>query len=502
MKRLSVLWTNNKVRSECRIHGESDPMVNTVSFSSQSCTPTSIFIAIQGLHVDGHFYITQAIANGAPVIVHSDPLKEYKKGVVYIAHPNPRRIASLFCHALAGPLPSTIIGVTGTDGKSTTCEFLWQLLQNMKIRCGLLSTISRDDGGGRKESPYRQSTPEAPQLYEFLTTCYQNGLETVILETTSHGLSEEGSRLADLTFAGAIFTTITSEHLEFHKTHTRYIEAKMNLAKQVALDGWIVIPHDFLYRDLILATAHKGTRILTYALDAPAEEVNLKATTAKQSWLSRTIALTPSLFFNIPYGPHYYAHNALGALLATHAVTKKAFEHIIVAKNPLLPVAGRFEVIAEKSPCTIIIDFAHTGDAFEKLFAHVRFFQANKKLIALFGVAGERDRNKRFSMGASAAKWCDAIFLTDEDPRGEPPSQIESDLRQGIEAVPSHPEVFWIPDRTQAIAAALDYCTASDILLLLGKGHEKSIQYANFSLAWNEREIVERLLEQRKDLHA
>lgn len=217
MKRVSVLWTKDKVRSECRINGNSDPLVDSVSFFSGHCTAHSVYVSVRGLHVDGHSYIPEAIGNGCPVVIHAEQLGAYDPKVLYIQHPNPRRIASLFANALAQPLPAHIIGVTGTDGKSTTCEFLWQLLNRCGVRCGLLSTVSMDDGSGKVPSPYRQSTPEAPQLYAFLRSCHLNGLDTVVLESTSHGLSEEGARLQDICYSGAIFTTLTSEHLEFHK---------------------------------------------------------------------------------------------------------------------------------------------------------------------------------------------------------------------------------------------------------------------------------------------
>lgn len=493
MKRLSVLWTNNKVRSECRIYGDFDPIIESVSFSSHTCSPNSVFIAMQGLHFDGHAFIGDAIANGAKVIVHSKVLAEYAKNVVYIHHPTPRRIASLFCHTLAGPLPSSIIGITGTDGKSTTCDFLYQILQSMGRRCGILSTISMDDGSGLRDSPYRQSTPEAPELYAFLVRCYNNGIQTVLLETTSHGLSVEGARLIDLTFAGAIFTTITSEHLEFHQTHKRYVEAKMNLARQVVPGGWVVLPHPFPYYSEVESAVQSGTRIITYSLDTPQKQGDIPATTVSSNWHSRTLALSPSLSISLPYGPSYYAHNALGAYVAASKIMGKKIDKSL----SLASVPGRFEIVATDDPCTIIIDFAHTADAFERLFSHLHSYFPHRRLIVLFGAAGERDRSKRFPMGKSAAQWCDAIFLTDEDPRQEPPAQIEDEIRQGIESVASKREVFSIPNRQQAIETAIEFCTSSDILILLGKGHEKTIQYPHHQISWNEHDVVANVLQKR-----
>ncbi len=480
MRRLSVLWTKNKVRRECTIRGVGDPLVANLSLVAQECGPNSIFVAIEGLHHDGHTFIDEAIERGAVAVIHSAHLSHYEPAVLYIQHPNPRRLTSLFASTLYGPVPPYIVGVTGTDGKSTTCDFLWQFLRSAGIACGLLSTTAYDDGSGKRGSPYRQSTPEAPQIYSFLANCHKNGVEVVILEATSHGLSTEASRLADITFSGAVVTSLSSEHLEYHSTHERYVDAKVNLTRQLKEGGWLALPKELPQYDLFIK---EGIKILPYSL-----EDNLGGSTVNEEWDSRTIALNDGPALTLPYGQLCYANNALGAYLGAREIVKNRIE-----LEKLERVAGRFEVVAT-SPFLVIIDFAHTGDSYDLLFSHLKRHFKDKNLVALFGSGGERDRQKRFALGQSSGLHCTAIFITDEDPRGEERRQIENDLLEGIRATPFKGDLFKIYGRGKAVEAALNYCDSSSILLLLGKGHESAILHENHQEPYSERGIVEELL--------
>lgn len=493
MKRLSALWTNGKVYTECRFHGDTDPLVGNVSFDSRTCVTGSVFIAIEGLHDDGHDHVPEAIANGAVAIVHKKNLATYDSTVLFIMHPNPRRVASLFCSALTDGIPPTVIGVTGTDGKTTTCDFLWQILNGMGAGCGLLSTVAMDDGSGRTPSPFRQSTPEVAGLFPFLNRCHANGIDTVVLEATSHGLSEEGSRLADIRFSGAVYTTFTSEHLEFHGTKERYADAKLNLARSVVPGGWIVMPAVFPLRDRIAAAIAPSVRVFTHALDRDGVFASLTATTKQASLTRRLLSFDDGKnrwTASLPIGPDFFTENLLGALLAASLASGVRACGFTSAVQHLAPVSGRFEIVSSPLPFVIIIDFAHTADAFERLFRHVRTHRSEGRLVALFGAAGERDRSKRSPMGAAAAAWCDVIFLTDEDPRGEESMAIFTDIEAGM-SEGKKPQVFKIPDRAEAISSALRFCAGGDTLLILGKGHERTIQYARQTVPWNEREAVD-----------
>lgn len=503
MKRVSALWTNDKIRSECRIQGNSDPSIGNVSFHSAQCVPNSAFVAIKGIHEDGHDHIGQAVANGAVAVIHEKPLSmPPSPGILYIRHPHPRRVASLFARGLAGSLPSRIIGVTGTDGKSTTCDFLWQLLNRCGIRCALLSSVSMDDGSLVRPSPHRQSTPEVPELYAFLSSCAQNGVDTVVLEATSHGLSEQASRLADITFAGAVYTTLTSEHMEYHRTLEAYAQAKLNLARQVDESGWIVLPHDFPRFGEIALAKHPQVPMSTYSLDCDDSQSDLRAHTSASTLATRTITFEtsgePTMGLELPYGQACYAKNVLGAIIAAHLASGLGMKRVIDLAQGLHRVAGRFEIVAMADPCTVVIDFAHTADAFGQLFSHVRSHMKEGRIIAVFGAAGERDTSKRFPMGAAAGRWCDVVYLTDEDPRKEHPDAILDELHRGIESTSSDCRVHRINDRTRAIEAAIAEAHACDVVLLLAKGHERTIQYDDRVRSWNERQVAEAAVSSRR----
>jgi UDP-N-acetylmuramoyl-L-alanyl-D-glutamate--2,6-diaminopimelate ligase len=448
-----------------------------------------------GTHTDGHLFIHEALSHGAVAIVHSQPLPEYQDDILYIQSKHPRRLYSAFSSALHGypQLKLPIIGVTGTDGKTSTCEILHQLLVGHGLRCGLLDTISMDDGTGKRPSPYRQSTPEATEIHAFLVRCVEHEVRCVVLEATSHGLSREYARLADIPFTIAIFTTLTSEHLEFHQTLDNYVQSKLNLARQLVPEGLLIMPASFGYLTKAKQAAPPEVKTLTYALDEGGTIADLQVNTLRVTLERRyftTVKAGRLVRSSIPLAPAFFLRNALGSILAASRLLEKDTAGLLRDLTWIDPIHGRFEVYPLEDRAVAIIDFAHTADAFSCLFAEVRLLRPEGRMIAVFGAAGERDKSKRAPMGCIAANWCQTIILTDEDPRGESSQAIFHDIRTGIPAE-SDVEVHEIANRTQAIAFALRICKAGDTLLLLGKGHERSIQYAAESVAWNERMTLE-----------
>ena len=492
MARVSTLWRNDKLYSECRFHGETDPIIDNIYFNSKECGKKGLFVAIEGFHVDGHSFIDQAISGGCTAVIHSKELSFYHPKVLYIQHPNVRKIASHLGYKLYGPLPQNIIGVTGTDGKSTTAEFLYQILKRINVKCALLTTVSCDTGRKKERSPFKQSTPESNQLYQFLSNCYLNGIDTVILETTSHALSESGSRVTELEFSGAIFTTISSDHLDFHKTKENYIDAKLNLARQLKEGAFVVMEETFAYKNEVLKSLKSGVKVFYYSLNKKQSGANLKATTLFSSFFEQTL-LCNSTKVKLNYGQNIYAKNFLAAVSGAITMTKLAPLYIFKNANSLEKIDGRFKIINKENFPTIVIDFAHTSDAFENIFSHTRKFFPATKMVALFGAAAERDHSKRPTLGYIASLYCDTIILTNEDPRFENQKEILDDLKSGIKNAVS---VYCIYDRLEAIEFALQVATKADVVLLLAKGHEKFIDYGSFRKEWDEENVVLTLLTQ------
>ncbi len=325
MKRLSALWANDKLINSCTFIGDKEVLISSVCIHTNDCKKHSLFVAQVGIHYDGHDFIAKAIEKGASAIVHSSTIDTFVDGITYIRTPTPHLVASLIAYHLYGPYPSSIIGVTGTDGKSTSCEFLYAILTSNRIKCGLLTTTSIDTGSGKKMSPYRMSTPNVDVLYPFLHECYKNKVDYVILETTSHGLSDNTARLKYITFCGAIITNITSEHLDFHRTISSYIDDKMNLVRQLSLHAPIVIQDTFAYRDIVESLLADQKQLSTYAVEMPSEEASIKAITLNISLERRTLLLQKEdeeMEFNLSYAPSIYTNNFIASLTLASIITK------------------------------------------------------------------------------------------------------------------------------------------------------------------------------------
>lgn len=493
--------------------GESDRILTTLTYDSRSCEPDCAYFAFDGTHTDGSLYIDEAISKGAKLIVCANLPKSIHPEVRYLITGHPRRMFARFSAAWFD-YPARdlqLIGVTGTDGKSSTCDFLWQLLADRGIHAGLLGTVSMDDGSTHGPSPYRQSTPEAFEIQAFLSRCKANGLKTVILETTSHALSSEYDRIAGLAYRCAIYTSITSEHLEFHKNIEAYVDAKLNLARRMTGDALLVYPADNKYGQRIRTTGQHAAKIQTCAVadtntrrEQPEEKAtspDLFATIMEANLQSCAFTLSGPAWngpqettYRFPLGPAFFLKNALEALLAASFISGRPLEELAPALERIRPIPGRFNILPNTLGFHVVIDFAHTADAFCNLLSEARALAPTARLIAVFGAAGERDPSKRRPMGKEAARWCDVLYITDEDPRNEPPVTILQEIASGIpEELARRREIHLIPDRTEAIAGALRAAREGDIVLFLGKGHEQSIEYGEGKkIPWNETQIIER----------
>lgn len=528
MRKLSLLCNSLASQSDRLIPplpvqlsiGKDDCDLTTLTYDSRTCQQDCAYFAFRGIHADGSLYIEEAIRNGAKLIVCSEEPQIIHPEIHYLITDHPRRMFARFAAAWYDypAKDMQLIGVTGTDGKSSTCDFLWQLLNACGIHAGLLGTVAMDDGSYHGQSPYRQSTPEAFKIQGFLARCKENGLRTVILETTSHALSNEYDRLAELSYHCAIYTSISSEHLEFHKTIEAYVDAKLNLARRMTSDALLVYPADNKYGKLIRKTGHQAKQVMTCAVvsvaatqslmqDSPQDttvnhqRADLLATITNSNLSGCTFHLSGPAWhgpkdqsYTFPLGPAFFLKNALEALLAAGFITGIALEELVPRLQDIKPVPGRFNIIPNTLGFQIIVDFAHTADAFYNLMSQVRRLAPTSRIVAVFGAAGERDSSKRAPMGKEAARWCDSLYITDEDPRNEAPMAILQEIASGIPQELAHRrDIHLIPDRAEAIAQALRDARDGDVVLFLGKGHEQSIEYEQGrKIPWNETQMIER----------
>lgn len=462
--------------------------IDTICQHSSRCNGNSVFFAFKGTHTNGSLYITEAIQNGAVCIISEQRIDKQLLGQVFCftvenAHSVFARMCSAYYDHPQNHL--TIIGVSGTDGKSTTCDYTYQLLKMQNIHAGVLTTVSIDDGQGKRDSPFRQSTPEPDALFCFLHTCVKSKVTHVVLECTSHGLSKKFDRLAGIFYDCAIITKVTSEHLEFHHSLEEYIQAKLNLVRFLKKDGIFITSTDNAKLTLFENALAQDSRsiILGRDVDMRIEFMGYQGVVVeilkKRFHLP---LLLPSL--------------ATNALLSAYCVSDLLGINVIdtISKiEQLKPVKGRMQLIENTLGLRIIIDFAHTADAYEGVFFFAKRTSEGGDIIAVFGSAGERDTAKRSKMGKIANRYSQVIILTEEDPRGEGNRTIFNDLKH--EMINPRCKVLEIEDRKAAIEKALHIAQSGDTLLFLGKGHERSIERGKETIPWDEIETIKKAVE-------
>jgi UDP-N-acetylmuramoyl-L-alanyl-D-glutamate--2,6-diaminopimelate ligase len=453
------------------------------------------------LHQDGHAFIPEAIKQGANLIVHQHELAAYQPGIGYIRVQDSRFAMSPLADAFYG-FPSkylTLIGVTGTEGKSTTVYLVYQLLRLLGKPGGFLSTVQFSDGTTEQWNPEHQTTPEATRIHELLSDMRNQGAEYAVLEASSHGLSEKTNRLGDAAFDVGIMTNVTHEHLEFHGTWEQYRQDKANLFRAfdrfdhhkaaLRVPAFGVINGD----DPSAAYFAAATKHITYTFsvrgadaDLSLQKIESSAAGNRYEVLIRKTGEILAIQDRLPGA--FNAGNVLAALITLSELLSIPVKDLIPLVTSLKPVRGRMTAIQRGQPFEVLVDYAHTPSSFQTVFPPLRerLHRSGGRIISLFGSAGERDTKKRSEQGRIAAEWSDLIILTDEDPRGEVPLDILKEIAQGIPSGKEGEDLFLIPDRPIAIRKAFALAKPGDLVLLLGKGHENSIIYANETKKYDE----------------
>ncbi|MDR2069876.1 MAG: UDP-N-acetylmuramoyl-L-alanyl-D-glutamate--2,6-diaminopimelate ligase, partial [Treponema sp.] len=484
-----------------------DPAVTGLEYDSRKVKPGSLYFALPGLHVDGHGFIPAALAAGAAVIVHQEPLAEYREGAVYIRVKDSRFAMSPVADAFYGH-PSrhlAVIGVTGTEGKSTTVYLIYQLLTLLGRKAGFISTVKYSDGGEEQWNPEHQTTPEATAIHRLLAAMRDKGAEFAVLESSSHGLSPRTNRLGDVAFDAAVMTNVTHEHLEFHGSWEQYRQDKANLFRALDAFSHFKGPGDGNNRDIpsfgVVNTDDRSapcfagvTKMRTYTYSSAGGTADLSAVSIESGpkgnrYRVRKAGTSGGMIDITDRLPGAFnAGNVLAALLAVSGILSILVEDLVPLVPRLKPVRGRMTAIDRGQPFEVLADYAHTPSSFSAIFPpfRERLDAAGGRIIAVFGSAGERDTAKRPEQGRIAAQWSDLVVLTDEDPRGEDPMTILEEIAAGCPGRKKGEDIFLIPDRPAAIRKAFSLARPGDLVLLLGKGHENSIIYAEKTLPYDE----------------
>jgi len=512
--------------------GSADPLVTGLEYDSRNVKTGNLFFALPGLHTDGSLYIDDAVKNGASVIVHENENVIKKSDAVYLKVKNARFAMSPISAAFYD-FPSRqifVTGVTGTEGKSSTVYLIWQILTLLGKKAGFFSTVQSCLGNEVTWNSEHQTTPEAPVVQRLLSEMADNGCEYAVVEASSHGLSPKTNRLGDVEFCSGVLTNVTHEHLEFHGTWEQYRNDKANLFR--ALDSYVLpLDQDTFFEPFGVINGDdrswrfftKATQQRTFIFSASGRDGDLILeafeSCAWGNWyLVHIPELNEHIYMRDKLPGSFNAGNVLAAILTVCGLLNLPIREIAPFVKQLKPVRGRMTAVNRGQPFEVVVDYAHTPSSFQTIFPPLRrrFDKAGGKIITLFGSAGERDTQKRAEQGKIAALYSDIIVLTDEDPRGENPMAILEEIAAGVTAGNISAEntaetdlneekhkdfirdenLFLIPDRPLAIRKTIGLARKGDIVLLLGKGHENSIIYADRVMKFDEIGEAEKALEE------
>ncbi len=459
--------------------GNTDVEIKGIAYDSRKVKPGYLFIAIKGYETDGHKYIDKAVENGAVAVIGEDDLH---CSCAYVKTEDSRK-AMAVCGAEFYGNPQNklkIIGITGTNGKTTTTYLVRQILMLKGLRCDLIGTNQIIIGEEKIESS--RTTPESLDLFEIFHRIEQSGGKYVVMEVSSHSLCLD--RVYGVTFETALMTNITQDHLDFHKTMDNYADAKAILFK-MSKSG--AVNNDADYADKIKKAA--VGEVITYSInsDSMLQAKNLKMSERGVIFDIEYKGETHEMRLGIP--GKFSIYNALGAIcvcLNLGIDISDIEKGLILAK----PIKGRIEVLHIPTPYTVIIDYAHTPDGLENIINAVRGF-AKGRVITVFGCGGNRDTTKRPKMGSIAESLSDFVIVTSDNPRFEDPDAIIEDVLAGMHK-DNH---IAIENRRDAIRYAMETAMENDIIILAGKGHETYQVIGDVNQDFNERDIIKELLE-------
>ncbi len=475
--------------------------ITSLAYDSRLVQPGGLFFAVPGVHTDGRRFLADAAKRGA-VVALGEALQETSSlPLPYIEVRDVRTaLANLACAFYSYPARHLCtIGVTGTDGKTTTSNLISILLEAAGRHTGLMTTANFKIGGREWENATRQSTLEALEVQQLLRRMLDAGVTHAVIETTSHGL--ELRRVLGCEFDVGVVTNITHEHLDFHKTLNGYRRAKARLFemldekrdKGVGARPVAILNRDDVSYDILKPYCH--VPILDYGIDRPAAVRAVDIQLHAYSTRFRVILPDTEMHIETQLVGRFNVSNCLAAIATAHSQGIQSAATVQGLAN-VHGVTGRMERIDEGQPFTVIVDYAHTPDSLEKVLTTLRPLTTGK-LMAVFGSAGERDVQKRPIMGRIATQMTDFFVITDEDPRDEDREKILREIAKGAEESGKREgrDFLCIANRTHAIAQAFKHAEPGDTVLLAGKGHEQSIFIGREKLPWDDRRVA------REQLH-
>ena len=466
---------------EAKVVGSTDRLVRGVVLDSRKAGPDILFVAVRGTQVDGHDFLQKALDLGATAVLCEDLPADTRPSATYVQVQDSARAMGFLAAAFYG-YPSRnfqLIGVTGTNGKTSVATLLFRMFRALGYRCGLISTVQNQIED--EVIPSTHTTPDAVTLNALLAEMRRQGCTHVFMEVSSHAVTQH--RITGLTFGGGIFTNITHDHLDFHKTFDNYIKAKKGFFDQLPRSAFALVNIDDRRGSVMVQNT--AATVETYSLQTMA--------TFKGKLLSETL-----FGMHMELNGHevwfrligrFNAYNLL-AVYGAAILLGEIPEEVLSVLSELQSPPGRFEQVHSAQKVTGIVDYAHTPDALQNVLETItELRQGEERIITVVGCGGNRDTEKRPKMAAIASKMSDRVYLTSDNPRHEEPQAILDQMRKGVPSL-HFKKVAVIPERREAIYRACAEAQPGDIVLVAGKGHETYQEIKGIKYDFDDRQVL------------
>lgn len=469
------------------IKGTTDLSISKIKFDSRKIASSDVFVAIKGTVSDGHQYIDKCIAQGAVAIVCEVFPENIQEGITYIQVDNSHKaLAFMAANYYENPSQKLkLVGVTGTNGKTTVATLLYTMFENAGYQAGLLSTVKIKVH--HTEYPATHTTPDSLTINYYLNEMVESGVEYCFMEVSSHGIHQ--SRTEGLHFEGGIFTNLSHDHLDYHATFAEYRDVKKSFFDHLPKTAFALSNIDDKNGNVMLQNTQARKR--TYSLKSHSD---YKTYVLENQLIGLLLKIDNQEVYTKLIGT-FNAYNLL-AIYATAVELGIEKQEALTLLSELESVSGRFQFIVSKSKITAIVDYAHTPDALENVLNTISDIRTrNEQLITIVGCGGDRDKTKRPFMAHIASSMSDKAIFTSDNPRSENPQTIIEEMEKGVEAQ-NYNKTLSITDRKQAIKTACQLAQSGDIILIAGKGHETYQEINGVKHDFDDMKIVKELLEQ------
>jgi UDP-N-acetylmuramoyl-L-alanyl-D-glutamate--2,6-diaminopimelate ligase len=469
------------------VHGSTAVEVSDLQIDSRNVKAGTCFIAVKGVVTDGHAFITQAIANGATAIVCEHLPQQINDAVTFIEVNNSAEAAGYMASQFFGNVSEQmkVVGVTGTNGKTTIATLLFKLFSGLGYTCGLISTV--DYHIGSKIIPSTHTTPDVIHLNQLLKEMYDNGCTHVFMECSSHAIHQH--RITGISFAGALFSNITHDHLDYHKTFDEYIKVKKSFFDGLSSSAFAISNKDDKRGEVMLQNTK--AKKMYYSLKNIAEykgKILDNGLTGLQMMVNNE-----EVHFRLI--GEFNAYNLLAVFGASVELGEDK-QKVLLVLSALTGAEGRFDyIISAKNLILGIIDYAHTPDALENVLATIKKLKrGHEQIITVVGCGGDRDKTKRPIMGEVACELSDKVIFTSDNPRTEDPLEILADMEYGLGSA-ARRKFISIADRKEAIKTAVNLAQHEDIILVAGKGHEKYQDIKGIKYEFDDKKVLKEMFE-------